>query len=403
MTYTLYPYQQEGVEFILSRKYTLIGYEMGLGKSFTALSAAVKSNSKTLIVCPAFLKNNWIDEIQKFFGDTFAAKVVPYTQLKNLTETDYDFIIADEAHYLKNKETIRTQMFHDLVLKMKPSYVCMLTGTPISNRVPEFWSLLQILHYGGQYPEFQPYHRLYYKFCNTFAHEHRMEIHRRLIIKYEGLKNKKKLIQLLKPVYLRKKSTDVLDLPDKVYKPIRVHKKNQWDKRLEGAFSRFEVNPKDAAFMTVKAANALAKVEYSVKYAKEIIDTENKVVIFTDHVAAAEDIASHFGIKPVTGKMSPDIRSQYVKIFNNSDNVNVLVATFGSLSVGINLTSSSYMVMNDFPWVPSIVEQAEKRIHRIGQDKTCFYYQIFTSDIDEKIFKMIKSKQNVINQVNEEN
>ena len=215
----LFEHQKEGVEFALSNPYHINGFEMGLGKSATALAAAYKTGKATLVVCPAYLRRNWYDEIEKFIDDAnFIIEVISYTQLKKVDFdiTKWDFIIADEAHYLKNIKAKRTQLFHEIVVKKKPSHVMLLTGTPIKNRVSEFWSLLQLCYYGGKYGAFSSYHRLYYKFCNTFSFERTFEVNGIPVVRFDGVRNVDKLKSLIAPVYLRRKTKDVIDLPDVV-------------------------------------------------------------------------------------------------------------------------------------------------------------------------------------------
>jgi SNF2 family DNA or RNA helicase len=76
-----------------------------------------------------------------------------------------------------------------------------------------------------------------------------------------------------------------------------------------------------------------------------------------------------------------------------------IVATIGSMSVGVNLQAANYMVFNDYPWVPADLAQAEKRIHRIGQKSNCFYYYIFSSGVDENIFQTILDKLKITREV----
>jgi SNF2 family DNA or RNA helicase len=63
------------------------------------------------------------------------------------------------------------------------------------------------------------------------------------------------------------------------------------------------------------------------------------------------------------------------------------------MSVGVNLTSCHHMVFNDAPWVPADMAQAEGRIHRIGQSRSCFYYYILASRVDQRIFRTLAAKR----------
>jgi len=409
---TLKPHQVEGVEFGLHSPYHINGYQMGLGKTVIALYLACKYKVNTLIVVPSYLKPNWIAEIEKFVettGREFNIVVVSYTGLKKMFQVGslykFDFIIADEAQYLKNKEAQRTQAFHNLVKEMRPKYLSLLSGTPVKNRVSEFWSLLQLCHYGGNYNEFNSFNKLYYKFCNTFSYERTFEINGVPIDRFDGVKNAENLKALIKPVYIRKRTSDVAELPDEseVYVKGKCLKKYAND--LENAFKLFDQDPNDPAYMSLKRANAMAKVKDTISLAKDILEQGEKVIIYSDHVAPAEEIARALGLPCVTGKVQAEKRGQIVVDFEShkydlrNKKFNGIVATIGSLSTGVNLVSARHMIFNDIPFVPTDIDQAKARIKRIGQKRKCFYHFIYTSEFDKGLYEMVKRKDKDIRKI----
>lgn len=395
----LFKHQLEGVNFALSNPYHLNGFEMGLGKTATALAVACKLKAKTLVVAPAYLRKNWLEEIDKFTED-LDIEVISYAGLKKIKSDNYRFIIADEAHYLKNIKAKRTEAFHTLILHLKPSHVMLMSGTPIKNRVSEFWSLLQICHYGGKYEIFKPFHRLFYKFCHNFSYERTFEVNNIPIVRFDGVRNVEKLKALIKPVYTRKRSADVLDLPDMIHTDIVTKGSKKFEKDLEEAYELFKVNPKDPQYMSLKAANALAKVGDTYKTVHDMLENDKKVVVFTCHRESVRELAKKFKVKFIDGSVPADKRHDIIAEFNKAKS-GVLVATIGSASTGFNLTSANYMVFNDFPFVPADLEQARKRIHRIGQKFKCFYYYMFNSEFDKKLFNMLHRKQKDIGKVYE--
>jgi SNF2 family DNA or RNA helicase len=150
--------------------------------------------------------------------------------------------------------------------------------------------------------------------------------------------------------------------------------------------------------MSLKSLNALAKVDTTIKYAKELIEQGNRPVIFTCHRASAKEIANKLGCSLITGSVDVEKRQKIIDDFNSGDGGG-LVCTVGSASTGFNITSTNYMIFNDVDFVPANIEQAKKRILRIGQTKTCFYYYIFTSEFDKKLHDMIKRKSNDIRRI----
>jgi SNF2 family DNA or RNA helicase len=407
-----FDFQREGIEFAYKARYSLNAFEMGLGKTPVAIATAVKANaSRSLIVCPAFLIPNWINEVAKFTGEKASTDfeddarfhVVSYTSIGRVSEyfSRYEFVVCDEVHYAKNTEAKRTQALHRLISEHRPKYFLGLSGTPIKNRVPEFYSLLRLCWYGGKYPEFDPFSTSAWKFCMNFTHKRTKVIGGRSFTDFDGLKNPEQLRQLIKPIYIRKRVEDAISLPDQVRIEHLIADKSKTDELLKMAFEAYEGQKKSKSFASGKAISALGKVEYTVEFIVENLESAGKFVVFTDHIQSAQklfDNLSHIGCRYITGKTPVDIREKYVAAINSGE-IKILIATIGSLSVGVNLTGCSRMIFNDLPWVPADIEQAEKRIHRIGQSKKCFYYYILASRYDEYILKTLNKKRKLIEQV----
>lgn len=400
---TLFDHQVEAVRQMAKTPYSILAHDMGLGKSVTSLARACDIGKPTLIICPAYLRKKWQQEDVDVFTEGGTFKILSYNELVKevMTLEAYSTVIVDEVQYAKNMSAQRTMALHNYILRNQPENLMLLSGTPIKNRVPEVFSLLQMCFYGNHYPEFKPYYRLYNKFCETFSNEVRFKVGRRWISNYQGLKNVDRLKKLIKPIYFRKKSEQVINLPKQNYNEILIKSQSDYDARLLKAYDKFEVNSDDPAFMTMKAANALAKSPATIELAKNILEDGNQVVIFTDHIASCQEIARQLKVTPIDGSVSPDVRSTLVDRFRKGIH-RAIVATIGSLSTGVNLNCANYMIFNDMSYVPADLEQAEKRIHRIGQTKPCFYYYMLSSNIDRRIYRTIKEKMKVINEVNSE-
>lgn len=412
-------YQQEGADFALSSApYHICGMEMGLGKTATGLYVGCKVGGKGLAVVPAYLRKNWQEEVTKF-TEGLDLDIISYTQAAKwgiygedeagnpvfIKLQDgipaYDYILADEAHYLKNIKAKRSEVFHHLIKKIRPKKLMLMSGTPIKNRVSEFWSLLQLCHYGNRYPQFQPYHKLYYKFCHRYSYERTFEVNGFPIVRFDGVKNAEELKKLIKPVYFRRRAADVLDLPATEGREILIKKSKKFEEDLRKAYELFNINPKDPQYMSLKAANALAKVADSYKIVSDMLENDQKIVLFSCHRDSTRELARRFKVDYIDGTVDADKRHDIIQEWKEKKGGAVLVLTIGAGSTGWNLTEANYMHFNDFPFVPADLEQAKKRIHRIGQDKKCFYSYLFNSDFDRDLFNMIHRKQKDIKKVYE--
>lgn len=399
-----YSYQMEGIEFAKTMPYSINACEVGLGKSLQAIYVSDLFKHKTAIICPAYLKKNWERELNKLSYRAGEYKIVSYA--KALEVDDYfDMYIIDEAHYLKNIKAKRTQNIHNMIRKFKPTRVMMLTGTPIKNRVPEYFSLLQICYYGGMMPIFNKYAFNYWGFCRKFCNEIRLELRRRKITKFEGInqKNIEELKSLVKKCTFRRKAKDVLDLPLKNY--IEIYSgKTSYDEDYYKAYKAYvEGRKKDIDHFSVKkVTHSQAKAPFTAQVALDIIEQGEQVIIFTDHVISAQQIFKTINSKHESGIITGDTpiisRDMTISDFINFK-ISALIMTIGSGSTGLNLMNCRNMIFNDYPWVPSDIDQAEGRISRIGQKNQCNYYYILTGEMDKYILESVRKKREVIKQL----
>lgn len=412
---SLYAHQKEAVRFHLQNPYSINAFQMGLGKTLVGITTALIKGHTTLVVCPAFLTHNWRDEINKYSkipqkitilkdrikpnGSQFY--LVSYDSFMRSMDLwkEIDFLICDEVHYLKNKSAQRTKRIHKYIKDHKPSRFMGLSGTPIKNNIQEFWSILKLCHYGGHYPEFDKY-STDWLWCRDFA----LKIPNRHSPKgwdWGGLQNPRELKNVIAPVYIRKRTEQVLDLPKQIRKFIRLKDKSKHDKELEKAWKHYAgKNADKESFATAKAVNALSKVKATIELAKELIDEGQKVVVFTDHVQSGKMISEALKCRLIHGQVSMDARHEFVGKFSSKDKA--IVGTIGAMSVGLNLTEACHMIFNDYPWVPADMEQAEKRIHRIGQDSTCFYHYMFSSDMDQYIYRALREKKKIVTEATDD-
>lgn len=307
-------------------------------------------------------------------------------------------VLVHNCHYVKNLEAKRTEKLHELLEKRQPPHYLALSGTPIKNSVPEIYSLLKLCWYGGRYPEFDKWSRSIYGFLQKFTTKKTIYIGSKAITKYDGVRNVEELKALIRPVYIRRKTEEVLTLPKQNFQEILLSQSDNFDATLRGAWDAYEGGGNKAVFSSAKAVSALAKVPHTVAFAEDLLTNTDRVVVFTDHVQAATEIHKKLGGGLVTGGVPADERAALIRSFEAGE-IPALTATIGAMSVGVNLTSCSRMVFNDLPWVPADLAQAEARIHRIGQKHPCFYYYMLASRQDQVIYRTLAAKKKLIAEV----
>lgn len=405
----LYPFQRQAVAFHLAHHYSLNCSEMGTGKSLMALATAREVGIQPLIVAPAFLASTWEHEaLECGVRITFLS----YSMLGRLKAKDaarFPMWIADECHYLKTPTAQRTHAFYSLLKEVRPERFIGLSGTPIKNRVPDFWTLLAFC---GLNPkgtsgkvlagEFSRYHAFARHFCVVDE----VKIRGRRFPKYRGIRADRveEFKTYLADKVIRFRVDEVLpDLPALTRKQVYVRVEGAGsgdDERLREVFEAYQQGGKTD--VAAKLRSAVLKAPLTAEYCNELLDGgSGPLLVFTDHIESCHAIFNGVKTKAkvaITGGAGMDARQRAVADFQRGA-IAVLVATTGSLSVGVTLTASRHVVFNDLPWVPSDLQQAEKRIHRIGQKDACWSHLVEATPTDRYIRETLLDKIESIKKV----
>lgn len=437
----LYAHQEEGIRFLLSRNGCVLADDMGLGKSIQSIIAALESGAKKiLIVAPSSTKINWEREINVFCNETVIidgkkwkeAKftIINFDILKNfhtltdgkkkkegepevllnreLANAGFDLAIVDEAHNLKNNDSIRGKIMVELSTKHNIEKIWLLTGTPVANRPMDFFNLLKIIkspiaqnwkHYAVRYCDGK-------QFFKTLKNGQK-----RQIWLTDGASNLDELASKTKNIMLRRLKTDVLDMPDKVITPnyLKLSDKEWkqydelWKEYLEKRLVEGKKNgnlQKDLVELIIlRQFIAAIAIPYTIEMVENAIEMGRKVIIFTSFTEELQILANHFGKLAVThnGPMTTTQKQKSVDSFQNNPKVKVFIGNIKSAGVGITLTEATVVVFNSFSWVPGDNEQAEDRAFRIGQKNDVnIYYQLFMDTISTRMWDTLNSKKDII-------
>ena len=440
----LYKHQEDGIKFLLSRNGCILADDMGLGKSIQSIIAALESGAENiLVVCPSSAKINWEREINVFCKDTTIidgkkwnkAKftIINYDILKNfhtlietrrqLTEEEmllvkrdlvnakFDLAIIDEAHYLKNNDSIRGKIMVELCVKQGIAKTWLLTGTPVANRPMDFFNLLKIIkspiadnwkHYAVRYCDGK-------KFFRTLKSGQK-----RQIWITDGASNLEELASKTKNVILRRLKTEVLDMPDKVITPMHQQLSTPawrqyealWEEYLEKRLLEGKKNgslQKDLVeLILLRQFIAAEAIPYTIEMVENAIEMGRKVIIFTSFTEELEILGHHFGKIAVkhNGPMSTSQKQKSVDQFQNNPKIKVFIGNIKSAGVAITLTEATVVVFNSFDWVTGNNEQAEDRAFRIGQKNDVnVYYQLFDDTISTRMWQTLKEKKDIIDTI----
>lgn len=434
---TLYPYQQEAVERMIASESFLLADEMGLGKTVCALwevreRGRTQGVNRVLIVCPKSVISVWQDHIEWLLpkaevyssaqemiralqGQHIQFVVTNYEQVR-INNSAYmrvfwDYVISDEAHYLKNRTALRTKS----VKRLRAKYKRALSGTPMVNRPDELWSILNWL-----YPQ---RFRAYWKYFEYFVRYVQLNGPHGSYKKIVGPKNTTELKEILEPFMLRRLKRDVLkELPEKYYTHVRVEMSPQQKRAYEEMrkeslawVGQHEDEPVPAPMVVARltrlrqfaAAYAYRDDEGNMRMSEpsckldalmELLDdTEEPIVVYSQFkqmikMAEVRLAKAKIPYVSLTGDTPNVERGSLVEAFQ-SGKARVFLGTTRAGGVGITLHKASTVVFLDRSWSPADNLQAEDRLHRIGQ-KNAVQVIIIQSDakVDEDVEKKLDLK-----------
>ena len=412
----LYPFQRVGVEFVeRAGGRAMVADAMGLGKTAQAIGFALKTQSKTLIVCPKSVTLQWAEEIKKFTGKNSTIwttqkveghgnnqfHIINYDavrkQLKKLLEVNWDLLVCDEATNLKNRRTLRAKSVLGSWKErrkfpgIKTKYVLFLTGTPILNRPIEAYYLLSFL-------DPQRFNSFYH-FVGRYGGW-----------KFEEPKNLEELHDRTKDVVIRRLKKQVLpELPDKqrndLYIQLDTDERKEYDEILEELFRTWHFNGKATVSTMPKIQGFLSgkKIERAKEIVDEFLGADRAILIFSVYIKPLKELKAHYGDQAelLYGDTTAKERRAIVqRLVDGKSKVGLIGLHAGGMGLdGLQHVIDTVLFLN-MDWVPGIHEQAEDRTHRIGQkEKVQIFYLICNDTIDEDMRALLDEKQKIIDTV----
>ncbi|EED89543.1 THAPSDRAFT_263934, partial [Thalassiosira pseudonana CCMP1335] len=400
----LRPFQRKAVDFALQNGTgrILLGDEMGLGKTLTSLAIMLsyqQTEFPLLILCPASLRYTWPAEIEKvcpWIPSTaiycvkgkddvgFAGEIiVTYSLLQErfqianiLKECNFQCIIADESHNLKQLSSQRCQLALPLLQNSKR--LLLLSGTPALNRPVELWPQVHALDpkgkmfgkYGMRYNDYTK------RYCNAKRTRFGWDVN--------GSSNADELHACLKTVMIRRLKSEVLhDLPSKqrAIVPVTISARQAVSEIMDGVSddmansAHFEARRLlNQAYQAIGIAKAPASTEYIVDWL-DGSDSSQKLVVFAHHKEVLDYIETtisakykgRMGMIRIDGSVPPADRALRVRKFQTNDSIRLAILSMTAAGVGLTLTAASSIIFTELHWVPGVLAQAEDRCHRIGQ------------------------------------
>ena len=415
-------HQKEAIQKLVENKKYILADDMGLGKTTSTIIAALESGAKKiLIICPATLKINWKREIENYSdrtiyiaeGKHFSTEhdfvIINYDILKNFHDSkkkddsqilasNFDLVVIDEAHYIKNAQAQRTKLINDIVKKVDRLWL--LTGTPMTSRPIDYYNLLSLVD--------SPVAKNWMAYVIRYCSGYQFKVGPRKVWNVMGSSNLEELRERTSNTITRRLKEDVLDLPDKIITPVYLRLKSKDYEELMGEYSNwYEKNPDESKSLTVQFTKltkvrqvvANEKISQTIELAENILEQGKKVIIFCNFTDSLNQIVQHFGKSAVKvdGSMTKQDRQFSVDQFQENEKIKVFVGNIKAAGVGLTLTAAEAVIMNDLSFLPSDHAQAEDRAYRFGQkNNVLVYYPIFENTIEGVIYDILNNKKQVI-------
>lgn len=406
-----FPFQLDGMAFLMPRHGAILADEMGLGKSMQAISSLrllVRSGQarRVLVVCPKGLVSNWARELADWAPELVVAviegdpvrrrwqwtlpdvpvKVANYEAIvrdRDLIEElglTFDLVVLDEAQRIKN----RSSNTHRAVGGLQRGRSWALTGTPVENSAEDLVALFDFIAPGHVNDRMAP------KALGAAAADY---------------------------VLRRTKDKVLTEMPPRMNRDERIEltpeQRETYRRAEEEGVLRLSALGQEATIQNVfelvlrlkqicnfdPPTGESAKLDCLTAELEEVQASGKKALVFSQWVETLgrlERSLTRFGAIQYHGGMSTAARDEAIQRFKHERQHSVLLLSYGAGAVGLNLQFSQYVFLFDRWWNPAIEDQAINRAHRIGAAGAVTVTRFLSADtIEERIDEVLRHKRDL--------
>lgn len=433
-----YPYQLDAVRAVRSLEYAAVFHEQGLGKTKIAIDLIhfwldEDAVDTVFVITKKSLVRNWMNEVQAHsyltpwvlstsrrlnsiaLNSPVLVYVLNYEVIASNMELINSFLatcrvaaILDESQKIKNPESRLARCFHKLASCFERRII--MTGTPVANRPFDIWSQIRFLDGGAalgkSFAEFRAAH----------------DLPTRGVARQEYGSQLSEIMNRIRRFSVRDtKRSAGIELPDKTIvshrvtlaprqrKVYRAYRDRLRHDMLAGSGEVLSDSAEDLLKRLLRLVQCASNPvlvdptydEIPGKFGKlmSIVDThvrESKIIVWSSFVGNVEWLAGQLGDHQpavVHGRKAVHDRDQAIAAFKQDDNCRLLIATPGAAKEGLTLTVANHAVFFDRSFSLDDYIQAQDRIHRISQVRTCYVYNLIAhGTIDDWIDLLLNAK-----------
>lgn len=425
---TLYPHQKMALTETEDKSHVAYYHDMGLGKTFTGAEKMMQLGVRVnLVICQKSKIDDWIEHFEKYYDGVIMdltdkqslhafmigalrnggysipqnadclIGVINYElafrrpELANLKDFT---LMLDESSLIQNENSKRSKF---ILKKLQPKNVILLSGTPTGGKYELLWSQLHLLGWPIS-------KNLYWKQYVDFHYEDNEGYPIRIIDGYKNVDRLKKKMRQYGCNFL--KTDEVFDLPEQIHNTIKVPTTKEYRKFRKDCIVTVDevelVGDTTLAKMLYERQLCGQYNQEKLEAFRDLLESTNDRLIvfynFWDELTALENLVMEYA-RPysVVNGNGKDLTA-----YEKHDN-SITFIQYQAGAMGLNLQKANKIVYFTPPLSSELFEQSKKRIHRIGQEKPCFYYYMTCrNSIEEKIYETLSVRKDFTDKLFEE-
>ena len=418
---TLYPHQEESLKLTAEQNKVAYYLDMGLGKTFVGSEKMIQLGAKVnLVVCQKSKVEDWVQHFREHYqkdaepltidvwnmttkgglkGFLSAVGMINTGQFKVYGVINYDLVfrrpeladlkdftlMLDESSLVQNEMSKRSKF---ILRKLKPTNVILLSGTPTGGKYEKLWSQCRLLGWDISKDAFwKTYVEYHFDDSNGFP--------RKVVDGYKNVERLKRKLREHGAVFM--KSEEVFDLPQMCNNTLFVSTTKEYRKFRKDAIVKsnnyeFVGDTTLTKMLYERMLCGFANDEKLHTFRDLLESTDDRLIVFYNFtneldalVSILDDSERSYSI--INGD-TKDL-SAYERCENS-----VTLIQYQAGAMGLNLQKANKIIYFTPPLSSELFEQSKKRIHRIGQERTCFYYYLTCrNSIEEKIYRTLAMRK----------
>jgi SNF2 family DNA or RNA helicase len=393
----LFPHQDKALDETYEHNRVAYYLDMGLGKTFVGSEKMWELNTPyNLVICQKSKIEDWKKHFEEHYDYNvivFDKQIVSKIPTESVLVVNYDKVwrrpelknlrnftlILDESSMIKNESSNRSKF----ILNLKASNVICLSGTPTGGKYEELWSQLHLLGWGiGK--------KLFLKQFVVQEWDDRNQ--KFTITGYKNVDRLKSKLSKYGAIFM--KTEEVFDLPKVNESIVKIKTTKQYKQFAKDHIIEVkdDLLVGDTATTKKLYLRQLAGVynEYKLQYVKDLIDSTNdRVLVFYNFKKEYEALVNMID-RPIS-TVNGDLKD--LTAYEQHKN-SVTLIQYQAGAMGLNLQKANKMVYFTLTDKSELFEQSKKRIHRIGQEKPCFYYYLLTvGSIEWRMLEVLRERK----------